>query len=294
MTAFAIAIADYMGHVALVVVCCAIFELVIPYEKQGPWSRLRGMIYWAFFVFGSVIVYFGVKAIVQYAGMRPLVVLDFARWAESGDWRLILLGYIALPLPILIIDFCDYWFHRAQHACAFLWRFHSVHHAIEEMNAANCAHHPTEHFFRIPFLLPLALFINITEVQVTLISAALASWGQIVHTNTRLSLGPLNHIFSWPLFHRVHHSRAPEHRDRNFASIFSFLDVLFGTAYRPRADEQIRTGLDDKREAQSLREYFVRLAPRPQAFSTSHRAPPKETNASGVIRLSRVSSEGSA
>jgi sterol desaturase/sphingolipid hydroxylase (fatty acid hydroxylase superfamily) len=130
------------------------------------------------------------------------------------------------------------------------------------MNAANSAHHPSEEFFRFPFLIPLALLIEMSVPQVIVLSTMLASWGQIVHSNTRISLGPLNYVMAWPMFHRVHHSLAPEHHDKNFGATFSFWDIIFRTAYFPKKDQTIRTGISENREPKNLREYLVRLAPR--------------------------------
>ena len=47
--------------------------------------------------------------------------------------------------------------------------------------------------------------------------------------------------FLWPI-HELHHSRLPEHRDRNFAPLFPFLDRVFGTYCEPRRDEYPPTG----------------------------------------------------
>jgi sterol desaturase/sphingolipid hydroxylase (fatty acid hydroxylase superfamily) len=43
--------------------------------------------------------------------------------------------------------------------------------------------------------------------------------------------------------HRIHHSREPQHRDRNLAFIFPLWDVLFGTYYHPHPTEYPATGL---------------------------------------------------
>jgi sterol desaturase/sphingolipid hydroxylase (fatty acid hydroxylase superfamily) len=83
-----------------------------------------------------------------------------------------------------------------------------------------------------------------------------------VHANTRISFGPLDYVLASPRFHRVHHSLAENHHDKNFASFFPFLDLLFGTAYFPRSDEMIRTGVSDKRESLTVRQYLFALAPR--------------------------------
>jgi hypothetical protein len=63
------------------------------------------------------------------------------------------------------------------------------------------------------------------------------------HANLRLSLGPLESLVCGPQVHRIHHSRLPAHRDRNFAQYFPFLDRLFGTYHAPAAGEFPPTGV---------------------------------------------------
>ena len=59
------------------------------------------------------------------------------------------------------------------------------------------------------------------------------AWSFFIHANVRFRLGPLERVISSPAFHHWHHTN-DEHRDRNFAAIFPFLDVVFGTAWLPK------------------------------------------------------------
>lgn len=58
-------------------------------------------------------------------------------------------------------------------------------------------------------------------------------WAVFLHANVRWTFGPLRWVIATPHFHRWHHSRAPEARDKNFAALFPIWDVLFGTLYLP-------------------------------------------------------------
>ena len=104
--------------------------------------------------------------------------------------------------------------------------------------------------------------IELKVPDLFIMTAILSAWGQFVHANTRISLGPLIYLLASPRFHRVHHSLATGHRDKNFASFFPVLDVLFGTAYFPKSDETIKAGLSDKHEPQSTAQYLFALNPR--------------------------------
>ena len=62
------------------------------------------------------------------------------------------------------------------------------------------------------------------------------------HANLRVELGAWSVVVCGPQVHRIHHSRLPEHADRNFAQIFPWIDRLFGTYHAPCAGEFPPTG----------------------------------------------------
>ena len=49
------------------------------------------------------------------------------------------------------------------------------------------------------------------------------------HSNIRTNLGFLKYVLVTPQSHRVHHSSRPEHQDKNFGTMFSIWDFIFGT-----------------------------------------------------------------
>jgi sterol desaturase/sphingolipid hydroxylase (fatty acid hydroxylase superfamily) len=76
------------------------------------------------------------------------------------------------------------------------------------------------------------------------IAASLISWvGLANHINLRIGLGRFGWLLSCPQTHRIHHSKQPEHTDKNFAATFTLWDVLFGTYYQPGKAEYPATGL---------------------------------------------------
>ena len=76
--------------------------------------------------------------------------------------------------------------------------------------------------------------------------------GYFIHLNVRLSFGPLAWLIAGPQQHRIHHSRLPEHCDKNFGQFFPIWDVLFGTYYHARRDEFPDTGLVSGERVTSL------------------------------------------
>jgi sterol desaturase/sphingolipid hydroxylase (fatty acid hydroxylase superfamily) len=62
------------------------------------------------------------------------------------------------------------------------------------------------------------------------------------HANVKLRLGVLTPLIVGPQVHRIHHSRLPEHQDKNFAQYFPVIDKMFGTYHAPGPDEFPPTG----------------------------------------------------
>jgi len=81
--------------------------------------------------------------------------------------------------------------------------------------------------------------------------------GYFVHLNSRIRFGWMNYLFACPQSHRVHHSKEPQHIDKNFAVTFALWDVIFGTFYYPAADEWPSTGLVSGRKVSSIPEAVV-------------------------------------
>lgn len=52
-------------------------------------------------------------------------------------------------------------------------------------------------------------------------------------------------VTTWPMMHKVHHSRLPEETDSNYGNLFSFWDRLFGTYTPSDRGRGIQFGLDD-------------------------------------------------
>ena len=150
-----------------------------------------------------------------------------------------------LSLAILIADLGIYWTHRLLHVVPLLWRFHAVHHAVEELDWIAAVHqHPIDLIFlKAGSILPLVLLGVSAE--------AIAAYGLIFfwqsfldHANVRFNFGPLKYVIVSPEFHHWHHSREQQARDRNFAGTFAFYDILFGSVYLPKSKKPKLFGID--------------------------------------------------
>jgi len=64
-------------------------------------------------------------------------------------------------------------------------------------------------------------------------SLVIGFYNLFIHSNLSWTFGPLRYVLVSPVFHRWHHSDATEATDKNFAAMFSCLDLALGTFYMP-------------------------------------------------------------
>jgi len=150
--------------------------------------------------------------------------------------------WVQFAAILLGVSFFRYWMHRFQHKNEFLWRLHSYHHAVTDLQASNTfVSNPVDFALRnvLVFVVlgiigfdPLAILVAIPAVQV---------YGLFSHCGGDVKGGWLNYLFVTPEVHRWHHSAVvPEgHKySVNYGVEFSIWDVLFGTYYAPRNQGQ--------------------------------------------------------
>jgi len=139
---------------------------------------------------------------------------------------------LQLLLSLFIVDLAAYWRHRLMHT-RFFWPFHAIHHSSKNLDwLSNERFHPINTY--ISYLLSLAVKILFFEdpFVLALCMPLRKAYGMFIHSNIKISYGPLDAIFISPLAHRWHHA-ANEMADKNYCTFFSFLDKLFGTYYVP-------------------------------------------------------------
>ncbi len=135
---------------------------------------------------------------------------------------------------LLLGDSIGYWSHRLFHHRP-LWAFHAVHHSSTQLDWLSAVRlHPVNdvvsRLLQVALLLPLGFASKVMAAYVPF----LTFYAILLHANVRWSLGPLRYVIASPTFHRWHHTSEREGLDKNFAGLFSFLDLLFGTFYMPK------------------------------------------------------------
>jgi sterol desaturase/sphingolipid hydroxylase (fatty acid hydroxylase superfamily) len=171
-------------------------------------------------------------------------------------------------------DLCMYWGHRAFHAVGFFWRFHAVHHSAEHLDwLAAHREHPldgalTQLLMNLPALL---LGVSLWALGPLVVFRGL--WAVLIHSNTRLPLGPLGFLLGDPALHHWHHARVPVTR-HNFANLAPWLDWLFGTYHRPEGPERYPLGLLQPHAGGYLAQLAAPLLPGVEPGAESPAAPP--------------------
>ncbi len=165
-------------------------------------------------------------------------------WMRGFDVEASLPTAVAVALAVALVSVGNYWGHRLTHRVPYLWRFHSVHHSIEQMDwVASGRLHPIDSGFTQAFtVLPLlvlgydaGVFAGVT-VFITLLAL-------FQHANVRLRFPVLRWVINTPEWHHWHHAIDDDARDTNFG--LPVVDRIFGTAYLPKGRRPAGFGVHD-------------------------------------------------
>ncbi len=153
---------------------------------------------------------------------------------------------IELFIAFFVADLFQYWTHRFFHSHAFLWRFHSIHHSTENMDwlAGSRTHFVDIFVTRSMAFIPLYVF-GFSTLTFNVYIIFMAIHAVLIHANTRIEFGFLKYIFATPQYHHWHHCIESEHYGNNFATIFPFIDKMFGTYYLPQKTWPAGTGVTE-------------------------------------------------
>lgn len=189
--------------------------------------------------------------------MRILIYVPFLLWivyVEQQGWGISrwlgLDGWLEIGVSLIMIDFFDYLWHRANHRVPFLWRFHKAHHADNEMDISTALRfHPGELLLSS---IAKALWVVIwgpTAIAWFVFEGLISLCAQFHHSNIDLP-DPVERVLSrlivTPRFHTSHHRVDRAYGDANFSTIFSFWDPLF------RSYNQVPFGPDGRLAADAI------------------------------------------
>jgi sterol desaturase/sphingolipid hydroxylase (fatty acid hydroxylase superfamily) len=165
--------------------------------------------------------------VVVVAAMVPFF------WVRRLDIAGALPPAVAVIVAAVIVIVGQYWAHRLTHQVPFLWRFHAVHHSIENMDwLASGRLHPLDQVFtQGAVVVPLYLLgFNGGVFGGVVVFFTLLALFQ--HANVRLRFPVLRWVINTPEWHHWHHAIDREAINKNYG--VPVIDKLFGTAYMPR------------------------------------------------------------
>jgi sterol desaturase/sphingolipid hydroxylase (fatty acid hydroxylase superfamily) len=143
-------------------------------------------------------------------------------------------------------DVMMYWIHRGFHRPP-MWKYHAVHHSSEEVDWISAARfHPVNIFLGSVATDVVLLLAGISPNVLVLLGPFTIAHSAFVHANLNWTLGPFKYVLAGPIFHRWHHTAADCGGDKNFASTFPALDLLFGTFYMPEKERPGAYGIADQ------------------------------------------------
>jgi sterol desaturase/sphingolipid hydroxylase (fatty acid hydroxylase superfamily) len=237
--------------IALLIVS-AIFWLVErlrparPEQRRRPIDTRVDVAYWFFtplvtraasrVALGIVFVLIAWSQGLSFDDLRALATTR-QTWASSLP-----LG-VQVPLILLLADLLAYWTHRAFHGRR-LWRFHAIHHSSTTVDWLSSVRlHPVnDAVARVVQVLPL-YWMGFNGAALAAFVPFLTFYALFLHANVGWSYGPLRYAIASPVFHRWHHTTEAEGLDRNFAGLFPFIDLAFGTFYMPPGRQPERFGV---------------------------------------------------
>ena len=160
---------------------------------------------------------------------------------------------VTLVILFVLVDFAEYWFHRAAHRVRFMWASHSVHHSTTRFNLTAAVRLPWTGALSgaVLFFLPLTL-VGFHPLAVTAMALLNLIYQFFLHTEHAPRLGPLEWALNTPAHHRVHHASNESCLDKNFSGVFIIWDRLFGTFAEAPQDEKLRFGLVSPLPSQNL------------------------------------------
>jgi len=229
-----------------------ILEIALPWRKNQNKVRKD---FWldTFYMFFNFFLY----RVVFFAAFVKIVYSFFSYGLES-------VGYagghlldvsemhwlIQMIIFFIVADLVQWGVHVILHRVPFFWKFHKVHHSVEEMGfAAHLRYHFLETFAYEPVkYVTLSLIFGFSMENIFYVYYITVLIGHLNHANIGWDYGPLKYIFNNPKMHIWHHSKElPDSHPygMNFGISLSVWDYIFKTKYIPYDGRDIDLGFEN-------------------------------------------------
>ncbi len=166
------------------------------------------------------------------------IIILLSDWCKATNFGIIYwinAGAITtIVISILALDFFGGWLvHITEHKIPFLWHFHVIHHADNNVDVTSgLRHHPGESIVRGLFFFMGILVSGAPMYAVMMFQTLIILATAFTHANINLPK-KLDNFLSYflvsPGMHKVHHHFKQPFTDSNYGAIFSIWDRLLGT-----------------------------------------------------------------
>ncbi len=198
----------------------------------------------------SVVAFALFYTLIDWIPKYPVFIGTLETWIVATMFTVVL---------FILDDFAKYWVHRWLHTIPFLWPYHRVHHSATALNFFTIFRtHPIEGvLFSIRsaliqgFVLGIFFFLFGDQISLVMLLGAnmFTFLFNLLGSNLRHSPVAmpypkwLERYLMSPAQHHIHHSKAPEHINKNFGVVFSCWDRWFGGFCHSQKDLEIDYGI---------------------------------------------------
>ena len=121
--------------------------------------------------------------VLRVQGLRTLQLDDLWPGLTDNPW-------VSMLIYLLVFDFLNYWYHRAQHHFGWWWQLHSLHHAQRQMTMwSDNRNHLLDDLLHDLFFAATALAIGVAPGQFVAIVAFTQLSESLQHANLRVWFG---------------------------------------------------------------------------------------------------------
>ena len=253
-------LAPFLGlkNALLAAVVFIALERAIPKEPRQKILRPNWLNDLIYLVFNRWFIGYGIALLILFMTTHPIIPTSLRRAVAGQN-----LWFQTIEI-LVVADLTFYLVHRVFHAVPALWRFHQIHHSIEHMDwLAGYRVHPIDQILTRGGSLIPCVALGFSGTAFGIFGMIYFAHSVLLHSNVRISFGPLRWLIASPQFHHWHHSREPDAWGKNFAGELSLIDILFGTAYMPKGQWTPSYGIHDvlpRNYVGQLAYPFVRLS----------------------------------
>lgn len=211
----------------------ALLELWLPDRPEWVWTKdgqvVNDVVHGIGNVFGDGLGRNALLILFAVIGGKLAAQGNIGFWPST--WPL----WGHLLVAVVIVDFCDYWKHRAYHAWAIAWPIHALHHNIDRMTVFKGIRlHFLEATVRALVVYSPLVVLGAPAAVMLWIAALMTFGGSLNHSNLAQNLPRFVHaMFPTQKTHWLHHSKDYTNGACNFSPLTMLFDHLFGTFRNP-------------------------------------------------------------